>query len=60
MSGDKQPTHAPKTLPVGVIGLDGWADPLLVVSFCVWQMIVAWQAIRVRRLADAAGSSSGR
>ena len=60
VSGGKLPAHAPKTLPAGVIGLDGWADRLLIASFCAWQIIVAWQAIRVRRGADTGGSSGAR
>jgi hypothetical protein len=40
------PAQAPKVLPHGVIGLVGWANRLLVVSYCLWVMAVARQAIR--------------
>jgi Protein of unknown function (DUF998) len=48
-NGGKLPQHAPKSLPPGVIGLDGWADRLIVVSNCLWAAFVAWQALKVRR-----------
>jgi hypothetical protein len=48
-NGGKLPQHAPKALPPGVLGLDGWTDRLLVLSSCLWVVIVAWQAIRVQR-----------
>lgn len=47
MSGGKLPDHAPKVLPPGVIGLDGWANRLIVFSFCLWVAAVAWQAIKL-------------
>lgn len=43
-----------KTLPLGtalpprVIPLVGYANRLLVVTYCVWVMVVAWQAIKLR------------
>jgi hypothetical protein len=52
-NGGKLPTHAPKALPAGVIGLDGWADRLIVLSSCVWVIVVAWQAITVHRRPSA-------
>jgi uncharacterized membrane protein len=48
-NGGKLPQHAPKTLPPGVIGLDGWADRLIVLSNCLWVAAVAWQALKLRR-----------
>lgn len=48
-NGGKLPQHAPKSLPAGVIGLDGWADRLIVVSNCLWAGVVAWQALKLRR-----------
>jgi len=48
-NGGKLPQHAPKSLPPGVIGLDGWADRLIVVSNCLWVAFVAWQALKLRR-----------
>jgi len=42
------PAHAPRVLPHGVIGLVGWANRLLVVSYCAWVITVAWQAIKLR------------
>lgn len=41
------PTHPPKILPPGVIGLVGWANRLLVVLYCVWVMTLAWQAVKL-------------
>jgi hypothetical protein len=48
-NGGKLPQHAPKVLPAGVIGLDGWADRLVIVSSWLWGIVVAWQAIGVYR-----------
>ena len=48
-NGGKLPQHAPKVLPAGVIGLDGWADRLVIVSSWLWVIVVAWQAIGVYR-----------
>jgi len=39
------PAQAPRVLPNGVIGLVGWANRLLVVSYCVWVISVAWHAL---------------
>jgi len=47
--GGKLPTHAPLSLPLGVIGLDGWADRLIILSNSLWVMLVAWQTIKVQR-----------
>jgi hypothetical protein len=47
-NGGKLPQHAPRFLPSGVTGLDGWANRLIVVSFCLWVAATAWQAIRVQ------------
>jgi hypothetical protein len=43
--GGQLPQQAPAALPVGVWGLDGWADRFLILAFCAWVMTVAWQAI---------------
>jgi hypothetical protein len=43
--GGGLPARAPKILPPGVIGLVGWANRLLVVTYCAWVITVAWQAI---------------
>lgn len=48
-NGGKLPQHAPKSLPAGVVALDGWADRLIVISNCVWVIFVAGQAIKLRR-----------
>lgn len=37
-------------LPPGVIALVGYANRLLVVAYCTWVMVVAWQAPQLRRL----------
>jgi len=49
VNGGVLPDRAPKILPAGVMALDGWADRLLVVSYCLWQVILGWQAIEVDR-----------
>lgn len=48
-NGGHLPQHAPKSLPPGVLGLDGWADRLIVLSNCAWVFVVGWQAIKLRR-----------
>jgi hypothetical protein len=48
--GGHLPQHAPKSLPAGVLGLDGWADRLIVLSNCAWVIFTAWHALRVQRL----------
>jgi len=48
-NGGHLPQHAPKSLPPGMLGLDGWANRLIVVSYCLWVFVVAWQAIKLRR-----------
>ena len=47
-NGGQLPSHAPTSLPPGVIGLDGWADRLFVFSNCLWVITAAWQATKVR------------
>ena len=47
-NGGQLPSHAPTSLPPGVIGLDGWADRLFVLSNCLWVMIAAWRATKIR------------
>jgi hypothetical membrane protein len=41
------PTQVPQAIPPGVVALVGWANRLLVVSYCAWVIAVAWQAIRL-------------
>jgi Protein of unknown function (DUF998) len=48
-SGGHLPQHAPKSLPPGVLALDGWADRLIVLSNCAWVLVAAWHAIQVHR-----------
>lgn len=48
-NGGHLPRHAPKSLPPGVLGLDGWANRLIVVSFCLWVLVAARHAIRLRQ-----------
>lgn len=43
------PAQAPKVLPHGVIGLVGWANRLLVLSYCVWVIAVASYLLDSRR-----------
>ena len=47
-NGGQLPKHAPKSLPPGVLGLDGWANRLIVLSNCLWVLVIAWHAIRLR------------
>jgi hypothetical protein len=49
INGGHLPQHAPKSLPPGVLALDGWADRLIVLSNCTWVLLAAWYAIQVRR-----------
>jgi hypothetical protein len=48
VNGGQLPSHAPASLPPGVVGLDGWADRLFVLSNCLWIVMVAWQAIKLQ------------
>ena len=47
ITGGHLPQHAPKSLPPGVLALDGWADRLIVVSNCAWVLFAAWHAIKL-------------
>jgi hypothetical protein len=49
INGGHLPQHAPKSLPPGVLALDGWADRLIVMSNCAWALLAGWYAIRVHR-----------
>lgn len=46
-NGGQLPQHAPTSLPAGVLGLDGWADRLFVLSNCLWVFVAAWQAMKL-------------
>jgi hypothetical protein len=46
--GGHLPQHAPKSLPPGVLALDGWADRLIVLSNCAWVLFAAGRALRRR------------
>jgi hypothetical protein len=46
-TGGQLPQQAPMSLPPGVLGLDGWADRLFVLSNCLWVVVAAWQAIKL-------------
>ena len=46
-TGGHLPQHAPTHLPAGVLGLDGWADRLIVISNCLWVFVAAWQAMKL-------------
>jgi len=43
--GGHLPQHAPKSLPPGVLALDGWADRLIVLSNCAWVLLAAYQVV---------------
>src|SRR5205823_9676067 len=45
VTGGHLPQHAPAQLPAGVLGVDGWADRLIVLSNCLWVLVAAWQAM---------------
>ena len=45
--GGHLPQQAPASLPAGVLGLDGWADRLIVLSNCLWVFVAAWQSLQV-------------
>jgi hypothetical protein len=40
------PQHAPKSLPMGVVALDGWADRLIVLANCAWVLVAGWHLVR--------------
>ncbi len=46
-TGGHLPQHAPAQLPAGVLGLDGWADRLIILSNCLWVFVAAWQAMKL-------------
>ncbi len=46
-NGGQLPQHAPMSLPAGVLGLDGWADRLIVLSNCLWVVVAAWHAMKL-------------
>jgi hypothetical protein len=46
-NGGQLPQHAPTSLPAGVLGLDGWADRLIVLSSCLWVLVAAWHAMKL-------------
>jgi Protein of unknown function (DUF998) len=48
-NGGHLPAHAPKSLPPGVIALDGWADRLIVLSNCAWVLLASCYTLRVHR-----------
>lgn len=49
------PAHAPTALPAGVLGLDGWADRLYILSACAWLAVAAVRAVRLT--GERAGTS---
>lgn len=49
INGGHLPQHAPKSLPPGVLALDGWADRLIVLCNCSWVLLAAREAIQVHR-----------
>lgn len=55
INGGHLPQHAPKSLPPGVLALDGWADRMIVLSNCAWVIVAAWHAIRVGGMQSETG-----
>lgn len=49
INGGHLPQQAPKSLPPGVLAMDGWADRLIVLSNCVWVLVAGWRAACGRR-----------
>jgi|SRR5581483_7828551 len=45
--GGHLPQQAPAHLPAGVLGLDGWADRLIVLSNCLWVVVAARPALKL-------------
>ena len=48
-NGGHLPQHAPKRLPPGILGLDGWADRLIILTNCLWVIVAAWRAKKCLR-----------
>lgn len=46
-NGGHLPQHAPKSLPPGVLALDGWADRLIVLVNCAWVFLAARRARQI-------------
>jgi hypothetical protein len=60
-SGGHLPQHAPRSLPPGVLAVDGWANRLIVLSNCAWVLVAARHAIQVhRKHFDASGHAEIR
>jgi hypothetical protein len=57
LNGGHLPQHAPKSLPPGVLALDGFADRMIVLTNCAWVLVAAGYAIRLRRVLTADGSA---
>ncbi len=55
-NGGQLPQHAPASLPPGVLGLDGWANRLFVLSSCAWVIVAAWHTIKLRGAENPAWS----
>jgi Protein of unknown function (DUF998) len=60
LNGGHLPQHAPKSLPIGVLALDGWADRIIVLSNCAWVLLAAWHAIRAHKPSELHGDAHGR
>ena len=45
--GGHLPQQAPAHLPAGVLGFDGWADRLIVLSNCLWVGVAARPALKL-------------
>lgn len=48
-NGGHFPQHAPKSLPPGVLAVDGWPDRMIVLTNCGWVLFAAWHAICLHR-----------
>lgn len=47
--GDMTAQAEVTVLPPGVIAWVGWANRFLIVAYCAWVIIVAWQALKLRK-----------
>ena len=52
------PTQVPQSVPPGVIALVGWANRLLMLTYCAWVVTVACTGIRLKSEKVAAGNNA--
>ena len=52
------PTQVPQSVPAGVVAVVGWTNRLLVLAYCAWVVVVAWQAIKLRPSSELIGGQT--